>query len=186
MDQLRDTIGNTYRALAKYDPAERHLRTALQLRTEHLGEEHIDVAASLLSLGALDFGLVVDGSVVMVENMVRSLAEEQKRLGRTLDSVERRTILSRAPHEVARPVAFGVGIILIVFVPILTLEGIEGKEGVNRGESPEIHRWSGVSSSLTRVPSATGAKLVDAEVRMFHTIKPAKVRDLLLSRKGQD
>ncbi|MFK5922002.1 MAG: CusA/CzcA family heavy metal efflux RND transporter [Verrucomicrobiota bacterium] len=85
------------------------------------------IAASLLSLGALDFGLVVDGSVVMVENMVRRLADEQHRLGRKLMPDERSKILKEAPLEVARPVAFGVGIIIIVFVPILTLEGIEGK-----------------------------------------------------------
>ncbi len=87
----------------------------------------VGIAASLLSLGALDFGLVVGGAVVMVENMVRRLADEQHRLGRKLLPDERSKILRAAPLEVARPVAFGVGIIIIVFVPILTLEGIEGK-----------------------------------------------------------
>ena len=85
------------------------------------------ISASLLSLGALDFGLVVDGAVVMVENIMRKLVDEQKRLGRVLNKEERWTIFKTAPMEVARPVAFGVGIIMIVFVPILTLEGIEGK-----------------------------------------------------------
>lgn len=87
----------------------------------------VGIAASLLSLGALDFGLVVDGAVVMIENMVRRLADEQHRLGRILKPNERKKIMMEAPLEVARPVAFGVGIIIIVFVPILTLEGIEGK-----------------------------------------------------------
>ncbi|MBI5384453.1 MAG: efflux RND transporter permease subunit [Verrucomicrobia bacterium] len=85
------------------------------------------IAASLLSLGAVDFGLIVDGAVVMVENAMRRLAMRQHELGRVLTKEEREEVLRSAPLEVARPVAFGVGIIMIVFLPILTLEGIEGK-----------------------------------------------------------
>ncbi|MBI5381425.1 MAG: efflux RND transporter permease subunit [Opitutae bacterium] len=85
------------------------------------------IAASLLSLGAVDFGLIVDGSVVMIENAMRRLAARQHELGRTLTADERNAVLAAAPLEVARPVAFGVGIILIVFLPILALEGVEGK-----------------------------------------------------------
>jgi cobalt-zinc-cadmium resistance protein CzcA len=85
------------------------------------------IAASLLSLGAVDFGLVVDGAVVMVENAMRRLADKQRELGRALSRSERDAVLRAAPMEVARPVAFGVSIIMIVFLPILTLEGIEGK-----------------------------------------------------------
>jgi cobalt-zinc-cadmium resistance protein CzcA len=85
------------------------------------------IAASLLSLGAVDFGLIVDGAVVMVENALRRLAERQQALGRLLTGAERADLLRAASLEVARPVAFGVGIIMMVFLPILTLEGIEGK-----------------------------------------------------------
>ena len=85
------------------------------------------ISASLLSLGAVDFGLIVDGAVVMVENAMRRLADRQHALGRMLTKTEREEVLRSAPLEVARPVAFGVGIITIVFLPILTLEGIEGK-----------------------------------------------------------
>lgn len=85
------------------------------------------ISASLLSLGAMDFGLLVDGSVVMVENAMRGLARRRQELGRSLTRRERQEVLARAPLEVVRPVAFGVGIILIVFLPILTLEGVEGK-----------------------------------------------------------
>jgi heavy metal efflux system protein len=85
------------------------------------------IAASLLSLGAIDFGLVVDGAVVMIENTIRRLGVRQHELGRPLTLLERTEVLHSAPLEVARPVAFGVGIILIVFLPVLTLEGIEGK-----------------------------------------------------------
>jgi cobalt-zinc-cadmium resistance protein CzcA len=85
------------------------------------------ISASLLSLGAVDFGLLVDGSVVMVENALRRLALRQQELGRPLTRQEREETLTRASLEVARPVAFGVGIILVVFLPILALEGVEGK-----------------------------------------------------------
>lgn len=85
------------------------------------------IAASLLSLGAVDFGLLVTGAVVMVENAIRRLAERQRELGRMLTPVEREETMTSASLEVARPVAFGVAIVLVVFLPILTLEGIEGK-----------------------------------------------------------
>ena len=77
------------------------------------------IAGSLMSLGAIDFGLVVDGSVVMVENSMRHLSERGKKgfLRTVLDSCA----------EVARPILFGVGIIIVVYLPILTLEGVEGK-----------------------------------------------------------
>jgi cobalt-zinc-cadmium resistance protein CzcA len=85
------------------------------------------IAASLLSLGAVDFGLIVDGAVVMVENSMRRLAARQQELGRALTDAEREEVLRNAPLEVVRPVTFGVGIILIVFLPVLTLQGVEGK-----------------------------------------------------------
>ena len=85
------------------------------------------VAASLLSLGAVDFGLLVTGAVVMVENAIRRLAERQRELGRMLTAAEHEETMTSASLEVARPVAFGVAIVLVVFLPILTLQGIEGK-----------------------------------------------------------
>jgi heavy metal efflux system protein len=85
------------------------------------------IAASLLSLGAIDFGLLVNGAVVMVENAIRCLADRQRQLGRALTEPERRETMTSACLEVARPVAFGVAIVLVVFLPILSLEGIEGK-----------------------------------------------------------
>src|SRR5438034_5164015 len=81
------------------------------------------IAASLLSLGALDFGLVVDSSVVMVENVVRHLAHNSEK-GSTHSL---REIVRDAAVEVRGPTMFGELIIMIVYLPILTLEGIEGK-----------------------------------------------------------
>ncbi|MDE3007345.1 MAG: CusA/CzcA family heavy metal efflux RND transporter [Gemmatimonadota bacterium] len=79
------------------------------------------VSGNLMSLGAIDFGLIVDGSVVMVENIFR-LMSEKKNEGRPSAEIVREATL-----EMARPVAFAVGIILIVYVPILSLTGVEGK-----------------------------------------------------------
>ena len=78
------------------------------------------IAGSLMSLGAIDFGLVVDGSVVMVENSMRRLGHRKPGEGFMA------TVLS-ACAEVGRPILFGVGIIIVVYLPILTLEGVEGK-----------------------------------------------------------
>ncbi|HYM80619.1 MAG TPA: CusA/CzcA family heavy metal efflux RND transporter [Candidatus Limnocylindria bacterium] len=85
------------------------------------------ISANLLSLGAIDFGIIVDGAVVMVENILRRFGERARTLGRPLDRSERLDEAYRSAGEVARPTFFGVAIIMIVYLPILTLSGIEGK-----------------------------------------------------------
>lgn len=92
-----------------------------------VGMYHFSIAASLLSLGAIDFGIIIDGSVVMTESNMRNLADRARRAGRALTHQERLSAIAKSGAEVARPIAFGMGIILLVFVPVLTLEGIEGK-----------------------------------------------------------
>lgn len=77
------------------------------------------VGANLMSLGALDFGLIVDASVVMVENFVRKLEEGS--------SEDRRSIFLSAAVEVGRPILFGIAIIVAVYIPIFTLDGMEGR-----------------------------------------------------------
>jgi cobalt-zinc-cadmium resistance protein CzcA len=94
----------------------------LSLLIAFLAMRRFGVSANLMSLGALDFGLIVDASVVMVENFVRRL---QARGDLAPDS--RRDIIREAAFEVGRPVVFGVAIIVAVYVPIFTLEGIEGR-----------------------------------------------------------
>jgi cobalt-zinc-cadmium resistance protein CzcA len=91
------------------------------------GMYEFSIAASLLSMGAIDFGIIVDGSVVMTEINMRKLNERQRHLGRPLTNMERLQSISESGKEVIRPIIFGMGIIIIVFFPILTLEGIEGK-----------------------------------------------------------
>lgn len=83
---------------------------------------YFGISGNLMSLGAIDFGLIVDGSVVMVENIVRVLHERRDEAG-----VSRLEKIREACHQVARPVVFAVGIIMIVYLPILALRGIEGK-----------------------------------------------------------
>ena len=78
------------------------------------------ISGNLMSLGAIDFGLIVDGSVVMIENIVR-------RLGQATAGRDRREAIAEAGREVARPVFFAVLIITIIYLPILTLQGVEGK-----------------------------------------------------------
>ena len=85
------------------------------------------ISGNLMSLGAIDFGIIVDGAVVMVENFMRRLGRRQHELGRRLTRPERFELVEAAAREVARPVLFGVGIIMIVYLPVITLSGIEGK-----------------------------------------------------------
>ena len=81
-------------------------------------------SGNLMSLGAIDFGLIVDGSVVLIENIVRRAGEySHHHPGKTVPQ----SVIRKACHEVARPVVFGVGIIMIVYLPILSLRGLEGK-----------------------------------------------------------
>lgn len=84
-------------------------------------------SGNLMSLGAVDFGLIIDGAVVMVENIVRRLGTRQHHLGRPLTAEERSREVLAASQQVARPMFFGVLIITIVYLPILSLTGIEGK-----------------------------------------------------------
>jgi cobalt-zinc-cadmium resistance protein CzcA len=85
------------------------------------------VSGNLMSLGAIDFGIIVDGAVIIVENCLRRLAAEQHRLGRLLTRAERFDIVFHASHQVRRATLFGELIIITVFLPIFALSGVEGK-----------------------------------------------------------
>ena len=86
------------------------------------GMLYAGLSGNLMSLGAIDFGLIVDGSVVMIENIVRKLSERKQE-----DSTSTRHTILEAAKEVAKPVFFGVLIIMLVYIPILSLRGVEGK-----------------------------------------------------------
>lgn len=85
------------------------------------------VSGNLMSLGALDFGLIIDGAVIIVENCLRRFGIEQNRLKRILSKEERFDLASKATAEVIRPSLFGILIITIVYLPIFSLTGVEGK-----------------------------------------------------------
>ncbi len=85
------------------------------------------ISGNLMSLGAIDFGLIIDGAVVMVENIVRQLAGKQHQLGRKLTAEERAETVLAASKQIATPTFFGVLIIGLVYLPIMTLTGVEGK-----------------------------------------------------------
>ena len=92
-----------------------------------IGMLQTHTSANLMSLGALDFGLIVDGAVIVVENCLLQLGIQQRILGRRLLRDERFAVCARAASEVIRPSLFGVGIITAVYLPILSLSGVEGK-----------------------------------------------------------
>ena len=92
-----------------------------------IGMARFGISGNLMSLGAVDFGLIIDGAVVIVENIVRQLGVKQHQLGRALTSEERTETVLSASKQVGSPMFFGVVIITVVYIPILALTGIEGK-----------------------------------------------------------
>jgi cobalt-zinc-cadmium resistance protein CzcA len=109
------------------------------------------VSANLMSLGALDFGLIVDGTVIIVENCLRRLSQESQ--SRTLPLQERLALVSSATQEVMRPALFGVFIITAVYIPILSLTGVEGKMFHPMAITVITALLSGMLLSLTFVPA---------------------------------
>jgi cobalt-zinc-cadmium resistance protein CzcA len=85
------------------------------------------ISANLMSLGALDFGLIVDGAVIIAENSLRHLAERQHALGRQLHHGELLSTIEESAEEMIKPTVFGQAIIILVYVPLLTFSGVEGK-----------------------------------------------------------
>lgn len=111
------------------------------------------ISGNLMSLGAIDFGIIVDGAVVMVENIIRRFAEKQQHLGRVLSRGERLEEAFESAREVARPTLFGVGIIMIVYLPILTLEGIEGKMFLPMAETVLLALAGALIFTFTFIPA---------------------------------
>lgn len=91
------------------------------------GMVHTRISGNLMSLGAIDFGLIVDGAVIIVENCLRLLAEKQHELGRLLTLQERLEVTYRASRQMIQASVYGQSIIIIVYFPILALTGVEGK-----------------------------------------------------------
>ncbi len=111
------------------------------------------VSANLMSLGALDFGLIVDGAVIIVENALRCIAGRQHDLGRALTVNERLDLVTQAAREMIRPSVFGQAIIILVYVPLLMLTGVEGKTFTPMALTVIIALVSAFVLSLTFVPA---------------------------------
>ncbi len=109
------------------------------------------VSANLMSLGALDFGLIIDGSVIIVENCMRRLSEAS--VNGRLELKRRLEVVSGATREVMRPALFGVFIITVVYIPIFALEGVEGKMFHPMAITVVIALLSGMLLSITFVPA---------------------------------
>ncbi|MCC6953060.1 MAG: CusA/CzcA family heavy metal efflux RND transporter [Deltaproteobacteria bacterium] len=112
------------------------------------------VSANLMSLGALDFGLIVDGAVVIVENCIRALAHEQSTQKRLLTLNERMRVVYSASSEVIRPSFFGVVIIILVYIPILALSGVEGKMFHPMAYTVVMALLASLALAVTFVPAA--------------------------------
>jgi len=140
------------------------------------------VSANLLSLGALDFGIIVDGAVVIVENCVRRLAHAQQRTGLTLTREERLAEVFAAAHEARRPLLFGQLIIMTVYLPIFVLSGIEGKMFHPMALTVVTALLGAMLLSITFVPAAVALfmdrPVSEDEGRLMLTVKRAYGRCL--------
>ncbi|HDS1823862.1 TPA: CusA/CzcA family heavy metal efflux RND transporter [Stenotrophomonas maltophilia] len=117
------------------------------------------VSGNLMSLGALDFGLIVDGAVIIIENCLRRFGEAQHALGRQLNDEERYDLTASATAEVIRPSLFGLGIIAAVYLPIFALSGVEGKMFHPMAITVVLALTGAMVLSLTFVPAAIASFL---------------------------
>lgn len=145
------------------------------------------VSANLMSLGALDFGLIVDGAVIIVENCVRRLSEAQRANKAKLPLEKRLEIVFSATNEVIRPSLFGIGIITFVYLPIFALSGIEGKMFHPMAITVILALSTALVLSLTLVPAALAlfmtGKLAEQENILLRMLKFAYRPILILSLK---
>lgn len=135
------------------------------------------ISANLMSLGALDFGLIVDGAVIVTENSLRHLAGRQQALGRRLSDPERLDTIIISAEEMIKPSVFGQLIIILVYVPLLTFTGIEGKMFEPMALTVIIALACAFVLSLTFVPAAIAIAITghiqEKENRLVHWLKAA-------------
>ncbi|AJG23704.1 CusA/CzcA family heavy metal efflux RND transporter [Cupriavidus basilensis] len=135
------------------------------------------ISANLMSLGALDFGIIIDGAVVIVENCVRRLAHAQQQHGRPLTRGERFHEVFAASREARRPLIFGQLIIMIVYIPIFALTGVEGKMFHPMAMTVVLALIGAMILSVTFVPAAValfiGDKVAEKENRLMLWAKRA-------------
>ncbi|MNK28912.1 Cobalt-zinc-cadmium resistance protein CzcA [compost metagenome] len=133
------------------------------------------VSANLMSLGALDFGLIVDGAVIIIENCLRRFGERQHALGRDMTAAERFAETARATAEVIRPSLFGLGIITAVYLPIFALSGVEGKMFHPMAITVVLALTGAMLLALTFVPAAIalflGGRVQEKENRLMAWVR---------------
>ncbi len=133
------------------------------------------VSGNLMSLGALDFGLIVDGAVIIVENCLRRFGESQHQLNRLLTRDERFELAAKASAEVIKPSLFGLFIITVVYLPIFALSGVEGKMFHPMAFTVVIALTAAMLLSLTFVPAAVAlfvtGKVAEKDNRVVATAK---------------
>ncbi|MCC2102672.1 MAG: CusA/CzcA family heavy metal efflux RND transporter [Hyphomicrobiales bacterium] len=120
------------------------------------------VSANLMSLGALDFGLIVDGAVIITENTLRRLAERRHELKRNLNRAERLSAVIGSAQEMIKPSVFGQAIIMLVYVPLLTFTGVEGKMFQPMAVTVILALLSAFVLSLTFVPALIAIAITGA------------------------
>ena len=124
-----------------------------------IGMLKVGVSANLMSLGALDFGLIVDGAIIIVENALRRLGERQHETGGVLRLQDRLAIVAASAREMIRPSVYGQAIIILVYAPLLTFSGVEGKMFQPMALTVIIALVFAFVLSLTFVPAAIAAFL---------------------------
>ncbi|WP_253462181.1 efflux RND transporter permease subunit [Pseudoxanthomonas mexicana] len=148
------------------------------------------VSGNLMSLGALDFGLIVDGAVIIIENCLRRFGELQHALGRALTEEERLDATASATAEVIRPSLFGLGIIAAVYLPIFALTGVEGKMFHPMAITVVLALTGAMVLSLTFVPAAIAlflrGKVQEKDTRLMQWARRAYAPALAwaLRRRG--
>ncbi|MCU4412652.1 CusA/CzcA family heavy metal efflux RND transporter [Acinetobacter sp. WU_MDCI_Axc73] len=134
-----------------------------------------NISANLMSLGALDFGIIVDGAVVIVENCIRRLAEAQRAKGRLLTRQERFTEVFLAAKQAQRPLIFGQLIIMVVYLPIFALSGVEAKMFHPMAMAVVLALVGAMILSVTFVPAAVAlwvtGEVKEKESRWMSTLK---------------
>jgi cobalt-zinc-cadmium resistance protein CzcA len=135
------------------------------------------VSANLMSLGALDFGIIVDGAIVIVENSLRRLAHEQTKLGRELTRDERFAVVFAGTKEVRRALIYGQLIIMAVYIPIFALSGVEGKMFHPMAYTVVIALVGAMILSVTFIPAAVAlflnGKIEEKENKAIELLKQA-------------
>lgn len=155
-----------------------------------IGMVRLGISGNLMSLGALDFGLIVDGAIIITENCLHRLAHHQKEVGRELTLKERLHVVMLASREIIKPIVFGQAIIILVYVPMLTFTGVEGKMFEPMAITVILALVAAFVLSITFVPAMIAifvkGKVKEGEGRMIEKAKEIYLPrlDFALARPG--